>query len=178
MPILDFAIVGITLVTGLYCLVLNHRLKRLHDLKGGLGGAVTALAQSVSQLKTESEAVSTRMNAASDRIERLLVQVDACEPRIDTLLETMDRQSRQIWREDKARMSRTRNEMLEIGKDAKILAGLLNDQLCAVASRAETADSANTKSARSPAGTAGGTVVRVGGRDERAANPYARKVAG
>lgn len=159
MPILDLALVGITLVTGLYCLILSQRLKRLHDLKGGLGGAVTALAQSVSQLKKESESVSARMHAASDRVERLLVQVDACEPRIDTLLETMDRQSRQIWREDKSRMSRTRKEMAEISEDAQELARLLNDQLCAVAERAD------------------GCVVPVAGGPMGAANPFSRRVA-
>lgn len=160
MPILDLAIVTVTLVTGLYCLVLNQRLKRLHDLKGGLGGAVTALAQSVSRLKKESEAVSARMNAASDRVERLLVQVDACEPRIDTMLETMDRQARQIWREDKARMSRVRQEMSEINEDAKALAALLNDQLCAVAERTEAAP------------------PRIGEPAPRAQNPYAKRAAG
>ena len=133
MPALDIAIVGITILTGVYCLILNHRLAKLHDLKGGLGGAVATLARSVSQMKQESEAVAARMHAACDRTEQLLARADACEPKIDTLLETMDRQARAIWREDKARAASIREEMLAIAQDAKTLATLLNDQLCAAA---------------------------------------------
>lgn len=172
MPILDTAIVAATLVTALYCAALNRRLKRMHDLKGGLGGAVAGLAGAVTRMKEESEAVTARMNAAADRVEALLVQVDASEPKVTALLETMDQQARQVWREDRLRAAKARDEMKSIERDAATLASLLNDQITAIA-EGQAADAQPAR--RAPqAPVRKDNVVRVAPAAQRAANPFAR----
>lgn len=99
MVIADILLAAGALGAGLYCLVLSRRLRRFTDLEKGVGGAVAVLSAQVDDLtKTladaqstarasvgQLDAVSTRAEAASQRLELLVASLhDLPEPTVPT----------------------------------------------------------------------------------------------
>ena len=95
MVIADILLAAGALGAGLYCFVLSRRLRRFTDLEKGVGGAVAVLSAQVDDLtKTlagaqntaqssvvQLDAVSTRAEAASQRLELLVASLhDLPEP--------------------------------------------------------------------------------------------------
>ncbi|WP_031554738.1 hypothetical protein [Parvularcula oceani] len=133
--VLDAALLLTTTATAGYCIMLNRRVKKLHDLKSGLGQAVVSLTRAVTAVRGEVTELTASANGSAKQLETLLGRVDGCEPRVDTLLETMERQARQTWREHQGHLKTARGEVNELMGDVRTLISLLNDELLAAAER-------------------------------------------
>lgn len=89
MLIADTLLAAGAIGAGLYCLVLSRRLRRFTDLEKGVGGAVAVLSAQVDDLTRtlgkaqatarssvgQLDAVSTRAEAASQRLELLVASL-------------------------------------------------------------------------------------------------------
>ncbi|MBB4659624.1 hypothetical protein [Parvularcula dongshanensis] len=186
--LLDAALLCLSLFTAIYCAVLSRRLRRLHDLKHGLGAAVVAMTKAAGSVRQETTTLTAKTAGAAERLERLLGRIDACEPKVDLLLETMDRQARETWRENRARIEATRTEVTLLAADMRVLIELMNEQVLKNAQDDEPERQARTRSARSapvPAGSPvpsraapADNVVRVAPAAPSRPNPFARRAAG
>lgn len=99
----DFALLFISTCSALYCWTLSRRLYALQNLRKGVGQAMVNLTKSVTAVETNAQKLNREALAAVSELRVMLSRVDACEEQIDLLLETMDRQAQETWKEYKAR---------------------------------------------------------------------------
>lgn len=95
----DFSLLFISTCAAMYCWTLSRRLHGLQNLKKGVGGAVANLAKTVTAVEANAEKLNRESLAAVSELRIMLSRIDACEHQVDLLLETMDRQSREAWKE-------------------------------------------------------------------------------
>ena len=95
----DLALLFISTCSALYCWTLSRRLRALQNLRKGVGEAMVNLTQSVTAVETNAAKLNRESMAAVSELRVMLSRVDACEDQVDLLLGTMDRQSREAWRE-------------------------------------------------------------------------------
>ncbi len=136
----DATLVLISGCSAVYCYVLSRRLHALQNLKKGMGKAMVNLTKSVSAVETNAAKLNREATAAVVELKDMLARVDAAEGKVDDLLETMDRQAREQWKDYRAKTTEahtavdTQTETLrELIADSKVMASLMNDQLITLA---------------------------------------------
>lgn len=149
--LLDVALLVISGCCALYCWMLSRRLRALQSLRSGVGKAVVEMTQSVTAAETNLANLNREALSAVTELKEALAQVDGCEERVDTALETLDQQSRAISKEfgEKSGTMRAQLEgastmLRELIVDAKTMSGLLNEQLL-LASRGVEAKKSSAK---------------------------------
>ena len=100
--IFDVILILVSGTACLYCWLLNKKLKGLQDMKKGLGASIITLSKAVS--KTTQAATDAKLSAAEsvERLNKLLGDVDSSIPKMDLMLETMERSSQRTVEETKA----------------------------------------------------------------------------
>ncbi len=140
----DFALLVISGCSALYCWTLSRRLRALQNLKKGMGAAVVDLTKTVSAVEANAEKLTRESSAAVAELQATLAQIDQGEDRIDTLLETMDKQAREVWKETRVTTEQARADAVRAQKtlreliaDGRAVATLINDQLITLADAGE-----------------------------------------
>ncbi|MEM9988913.1 MAG: hypothetical protein AAF723_05275 [Pseudomonadota bacterium] len=139
--IFDLALLVICGCSTVYCWTLSRRLRALQNLRSGMGKAVVSLTQSVNAVETNAAKLNREASITVLELQNLLKRVEGSEAQIDDLLETMDKQSRETWKEYKKRTEDAKSSVQEASDtlsdlmgDAKEMAKLMNEQLIAMAS--------------------------------------------
>lgn len=99
----DFALLFISTCSAFYCWTLSRRLHALQNLRKGVGQAMVNLTKSVSSVEANAAKLNREALAAVSELRIMLSKVDASEEKVDILLETMERQARETWKEYKAK---------------------------------------------------------------------------
>ena len=138
--IFDALLVIISACSAVYCWTLSRRLRAMQNLKKGMGKAVADLTQSVTEVNSNSERLNRQAAASVTQLGSMLGKVDDYQDRVDVMLETMDRQSRETWKDHQMKSSkaeaslRSANQSFhELMADAKSLSALMNDQIMVLA---------------------------------------------
>ncbi|MEM9232837.1 MAG: hypothetical protein AAGA69_01200 [Pseudomonadota bacterium] len=95
----DFALLFIATCSALYCWTLSRRLHALQNLRKGVGQAMVNLTKSVTAVEANAAKLNREALAAVSELRIMLAKVDASEEKVDNLLQTMERQARETWRE-------------------------------------------------------------------------------
>lgn len=101
----DFALLFISTCSAFYCWTLSRRLHALQNLRKGVGQAMVNLTKSVSAVETNAVKLNREAMAAVSELRIMLAKVDDSEEKVDLLLQTMDQQARETWREYKNKTS-------------------------------------------------------------------------
>lgn len=132
----DLALVFLSACSALYCWMLSRRLKALQNLRKGVGQAMVNLTKSVTAVEANAAKLNREATAAISELRIMLSRVDECEEEVDNLLQTMDRQSRETWREfrDKTGAATQSLDMAhravsEICSEARALSQQLSQQI-------------------------------------------------
>lgn len=140
----DAALFVVSGCTALYCFTLGRRLRSLHNLRKGIGFAVTDLTRSVKEVEAKALRLNRDSSLAVSELGTMLAKVDAYESKVDHILGTMDQQARQTWKEHQGHMTATKHEaeaavatLSASMEEAKSLVHLLNRQISAMATAAE-----------------------------------------
>ncbi|MEM9421845.1 MAG: hypothetical protein AAF986_04960 [Pseudomonadota bacterium] len=136
----DATLVLISGCSAVYCWVLSRRLSALQNLRKGMGKAMVNLTKSVSAVETNAAKLNREATTAVVELKDMLARVDSAEGKVDDLLETMDRQAREQWKDYRAKTSEANaavdvntETLRELIADAKVMASLMNDQLITLA---------------------------------------------
>ena len=124
--IFDIILILVSGSACLYCWLLNRRLKALQDLKKGLGASIVTLSTALS--KTTVAAQEARMSASSsvEKLNSLLEDVEKSIPRIDAMLESLDRGTRRAAKETRAMQTELVDTLKPLLQEADTKAGDLS----------------------------------------------------
>jgi anaerobic glycerol-3-phosphate dehydrogenase len=84
--IADILLAGGAIAAAIYCLVLSRRLTRFGQLEGGVGGAITGLAQQVQDMSRMLEQAQVAAKASSNSLELLTVRAEGVAERLELML--------------------------------------------------------------------------------------------
>lgn len=150
----DIALLTVSGCSAAYCWVLGQRLKALHNLRKGVGMAIVNLTKSVTAVEANATKLNREAQAAVLELRAMLGQVAACEGKVDDLLGTMDRQARETWKDYRKEAASAATQIAEstqalrvLMADAKVMCGMMNEQLIAIAEAGETERARLLKSA-------------------------------
>lgn len=87
----DIAILLVSLAACVYCMVLSRRLRALHDTKEGLGATITAMSNSISGMSLAAEQTQARVGNTAGQLSQLLVEAQAAQTNLDTLIDRAGR---------------------------------------------------------------------------------------
>lgn len=142
--VFDIALLVISGCSALYCWMLSRRLRALQNLRKGMGKAMVNLTKSVSSVESNAAKLNREATTAVVELKDVLSRVDSAEGKVDVLLETMDRQAREQWKDYRAKaddanqsVDTTAQSLKELIDDAKTMASLMNNQLITLANANE-----------------------------------------
>lgn len=140
----DAALFVVSGCTALYCFTLGRRLRSLHNLRKGIGFAVTDLTRSVKEVEAKALRLNRDTSLAVSELGSMLAKVDAYESKVDLILGTMDQQARETWKDHQGHVTTIKREaeaavatLSTSMEEAKSLVHLLNRQISAMATAAE-----------------------------------------
>ncbi|WOI52695.1 hypothetical protein [Parvularcula sp. LCG005] len=146
----DLSLLVISGCSAIYCWNLSRRLRALQNLRSGMGQALVNLTKSVTAVETNAAKLNRETASSVAELRSMMANIDAAESKVDILLETMDRQARETWKDHRTKVESTRSQIAEASaefeglmKDARSLASLMNEQLIALT---RTADRIETMS--------------------------------
>lgn len=115
----------------LYCWMLNRRLKALQDMKKGLGASIINLSAAISKTSIAAQEAKASASESVEELRALLAEVDASIPKMEMMLESLERSSRRTMDETKTmqrELVATLRPLLEEAHDkAGALAVMVNE---------------------------------------------------
>lgn len=116
----DIAIILISAVACIYCMVLSRRLRALQNTRNGLGATIKALSDSISAVSATTDETRYHASDLASRLARLIEDARLACDRVERLTETMNEAEAQASeRLDQAqkRSSATTHDALDISNE-------------------------------------------------------------
>ena len=85
----DILLMAAAAGAGFYCLILSRRLKQFANLESGMGGAISALSEQVSELTATLEQARAAADSTADGLRESTEKAEAAARRIEFLLASM-----------------------------------------------------------------------------------------
>ncbi len=82
----DIAILLVSTVACLYCVVLSRRLKALQNTKDGLGATITAMSNSISAMSAATHDTRAKVESMATRLAHLITEADKSCQRLEETL--------------------------------------------------------------------------------------------
>ena len=82
----DFALIFISGSACLYCGMLNRRLRKLQNLKTGVGASIVSLTEAITQTNKAAKDAQTSTLQTVETLRHLLAQAESAAPKIDALI--------------------------------------------------------------------------------------------
>ena len=95
----DVLLIALVGASAFYCWMLSHRLKRLNDLKSGVGASIVTLTEAIERTHSAAATARTELFDAIEEIKGLLEDAEAKSDRLET---AMDRADLKIVESEKA----------------------------------------------------------------------------
>lgn len=86
----DIAIILISAVACIYCMVLSRRLRALQNTRNGLGATIKALSDSISAVSATTDETRYHASELASRLARLIEDARFACDRVERLTETMN----------------------------------------------------------------------------------------
>lgn len=116
----DIAIILISAVACIYCMVLSRRLRALQNTRNGLGATIKALSDSISAVSATTDETRYHASELASRLARLIEDARLACDRVERLTETMNEaeaQARERFDQAKSRAPATTHDALDISNE-------------------------------------------------------------
>ncbi|MEL6861967.1 MAG: hypothetical protein AAGL11_09020 [Pseudomonadota bacterium] len=116
----DIAIILISAVACIYCMVLSRRLRALQNTRNGLGATIKALSDSISAVSATTDEARYHAGDLANRLAHLIEDARVACERVERLTEDMKRteaQSSQRFDQVQQQTSGTMQEALDLSND-------------------------------------------------------------
>ena len=95
----NLILIGLCTASCLYCLTLSHRLKRLNNLKSGVGASILSLTQAIQDTHNAARETQSSLIENMQSLRHLVERAEATISRIEAKsveIETQERQSKKL----------------------------------------------------------------------------------
>ena len=86
----DVLLIALVGASALYCWMLSHRLKRLNDLKSGVGASIVTLTEAIERTHSAAATARSELFDAIEEIKGLLEDAEAKSDRLETAMDRAD----------------------------------------------------------------------------------------
>lgn len=116
----DIAIILISAVACIYCMVLSRRLRALQNTRNGLGATIKALSDSISAVSATTDETRYHASELASRLARLIEDARLACDRVERLTESMNQaeaQASERINQAQKRSSATSHDALDISNE-------------------------------------------------------------
>lgn len=86
----DILLIALVGASAFYCWMLSHRLKRLNDLKSGVGASIVTLTEAIERTHSAASTARGELFEAIEEIKTLLADAEAKSDRLETAMDRAD----------------------------------------------------------------------------------------
>ncbi|MGB3457023.1 MAG: hypothetical protein WBA35_11745, partial [Litorimonas sp.] len=86
----DVLLIALCGAAAVYCWMLSHRLKRLNDLKSGVGASIVTLTEAIERTHDAATTARGELFEAIEEIKTLLADADTKSERLETAMDRAD----------------------------------------------------------------------------------------
>lgn len=86
----DVLLIALVGASAFYCWMLSHRLKRLNDLKSGVGASIVTLTEAIERTHSAAATARSELFDAIEEIKGLLEDAEAKSDRLETAMDRAD----------------------------------------------------------------------------------------
>jgi predicted nucleic acid-binding Zn-ribbon protein len=86
----DVLLIALVGASAFYCWMLSHRLKRLNDLKSGVGASIVTLTEAIERTHSAAATARTELFDAIEEIKGLLEDAETKSDRLETAMDRAD----------------------------------------------------------------------------------------
>jgi DNA anti-recombination protein RmuC len=87
--IVDFVLLAASAAAAIYCFVLSARLKRLNDVRGGLGATIASMSATIEQTREMLEDTKQVSRAGEKKLRDLIEDAERLAPEIADLVDAL-----------------------------------------------------------------------------------------
>lgn len=84
--IADILLIAGALAASFYCFMLSRRLKRLNQLDSGVGGAISALSEKISEMNDATRRIDSHAKTCAEDLEQKIELAEAAGEALESLL--------------------------------------------------------------------------------------------
>lgn len=129
--VMDFLLLAASVTAGLYCFILNRRLKGLTAAKTGLGAGIASLSQSAEEMKFAVAATKKAADEAAIRLEKAIADADKKATYLDDLISQLGEMSASVTAHAEGATQKYIDTLAPIINEANASADRLADAIAA-----------------------------------------------
>lgn len=88
--VVDFTLLAASIAAGVYCFVLSERLKKLNDVRSGLGATVVSMSAMLDQTRLMLEQTKSINQEGEEKLRLLVRDAERIAPELECLLDAME----------------------------------------------------------------------------------------